>query len=383
MDDKEITEILKRYQAGSCSEEEKAWVESWYLSLGDDTDDGELPEEEMLAFKQGIWKGITSQRPAISPKRRLAGLYYKTVAAAAVLITIGAAFYFLNHRDVQTMDIAQAVDEEDVVLPGGNKAYLTLADGRKINLSDKEDGMLLDQEGMKIVKKPNGELVYEISETAYLDETLTGNNTIETPIGGQYQVVLPDGTRVWLNSSSSLVYPVKFSASERKVILRGEGYFEVETDKNKPFRVVSENQTIEVLGTKFNINTYKDETAVRTTLIEGSVKVSLGNNISRILKPGEQASTVGQHIEVQRVDTEQAVAWYDGDFAFDGVELKNIMRQVCRWYGVEVVYLQDVGDMKFGGSISRSKDIEEVLKVLSMTKGVNFKLVGRRVMVMR
>ncbi len=383
MDDKEIKEILKKYQAGSCSEEEKAWVESWYLSLGDDADHDELQEAEMPSFKQGIWERITSQRPAISPRRRPVNLYYKTAVAAAVLITMGFAFYFFNDRASPTMKTAHTRDKQDAIRPGSNKAYLTLADGKKINLSDEEDGMLLEQHGMKIVKNPNGELVYEVSETASSNASLVGSNTIETPIGGQYQVVLPDGTKVWLNSSSSLAYPVKFGASERKVILHGEGYFEVASDKSRPFRVVSENQTIEVLGTKFNVNTYPDESAMKTTLLEGSVKVSLGNNMSRILQPGEQASAVGQHIDVQRVDTDQAVAWYTGDFAFDGVELRNIMRQICRWYGVEVVYQHDVGDMKFGGSISRSKDIEEVLKVLSMTKGVNFKLEGRRVVVMQ
>lgn len=382
MDDKEIKEIIKKYQAGLCSEEEKAWVESWYLNLGDDSSDGELQESEMSSIKKDVWKGIVSERPNVSPKRRPVHLYYKVTAAATILITIGLAFYFLYEQDTSNIDTAYNIDE-NVVRPGDNKAYLTLANGKKINLSDNEEGMVVERDGLKIVKKLNGELVYEISENTYPDAALAGNNTIETPKGGQYQVVLPDGTKVWLNASSSLEYPVKFDATERRVILRGEGYFEVTPDKKKPFRVISDKQTIEVLGTKFNVNTYEDEMITKTTLLEGSVKVSLGNDISRVLKPGEQASTTGRNIDVRKVDTEQAIAWYKGDFTFDEIELNMIMRQISRWYDVEIVYQHDVGDVKFGGSISRSKDIQEVLKVLSMTKGVNFKLEGRRVTVMQ
>ncbi|MFD1630279.1 FecR family protein [Pseudopedobacter beijingensis] len=377
MDEKQIREILKRYNEGSCSREEREWVESWYLDMVDKSQSADITDTEMLAAKDNIWQNIVKERPIGQNK----GIRYsRIVAAASVIVIMGFAYYFFN-SEVQLKNNT-AIENYAAIIPGGNKAYLTLADGKKINLTDLDSGMTITQEGIKVIKKSNGELVYEITDAvASAAQETIGNNTIETPVGGQYQVLLPDGTKVWLNSSSSLQYPVKFSSNERRVTLTGEGYFEVKSDKTKPFKVVSENQTIEVLGTKFNVNTYKDEPAVRTTLLEGSVKVSLANE-TEILRPGEQSAIKGQQISIQKVDTEQAVAWYRGDFAFEGAELKNIMRQISRWYNVEVVYQGDVGDIKFGGSISRSKDIQEVLKVLSMTQGVNFKLEGRRVLVM-
>ncbi|WP_353140104.1 FecR domain-containing protein [Pseudopedobacter sp.] len=377
MDEKQTREILKRYNEGSCSSEEREWVESWYLDMVDKSQSADITDAEMLSAKDNIWKNIAKERPIEQNK----GIKYsRIVAAASVIVIVGFAYYFFNSE--AQLKNNTAIENYAAITPGGNKAYLTLADGRKVNLTDLDSGMTITQEGIKVIKKSNGELVYEITDAvAPAAQEIIGNNTIETPVGGQYQVLLPDGTKVWLNSSSSLQYPVKFSSNERKVTLTGEGYFEVKSDKTKPFKVVSENQTIEVLGTKFNVNTYKDEPAVRTTLLEGSVKVSLASE-TEILRPGEQAAIKGQQISIQKVDTEQAVAWYRGDFAFEGAELKNIMRQISRWYNVEVVYQGDVGDIKFGGSISRSKDIQEVLKVLSMTQGVNFKLEGRRVLVM-
>ncbi|NGM60889.1 DUF4974 domain-containing protein [Sphingobacterium sp. SGG-5] len=377
MDEIKIREILQRYQEGKASDEERAWVESWYLQFTDDADVEDLNTSDMHHAKRKIWGRISSARPVVRSKRYI---YPTVAAAAAVLLLIGFAFYLF--QDNTTLQKKQEIaTQEEIIKPGGNNAYLTLADGKKINLKDMEEGTALEQAGMKIVKKSNGELVYEISKSSSKDDRL-GSNTIETPVGGQYHVVLPDGTKVWLNSSSSLAYPVRFAANERKVKLDGEAYFEVQRDKKRPFRVISESQTVEVLGTKFNVNTYKDEPVVKTTLLEGSVRVSLAT-ISKILRPGEQAAATGQEIQISVVDTDQAVAWYRGDFVFDGVELKNIMRQISRWYGVEVIYQNDIGDVKFGGSISRSKDIEEVLKVLAMTKGVNFKVEGRRVLVMR
>jgi len=375
MDDNKVREILKKYNEGICSEEEKEWVESWYLDMTEQSAPVFIDDADMLTAKRNIWKNISAERLLRVGKRKI---YTKIVAAASILIITGLACYLY----ISNTQLKKEFRVYSMVKPGGNKAYLTLSNGKKINLTDLENGMLAEQSGIKILKKANGELVYEISEIASSDNlAIIGNNIIETPAGGQYQVVLPDGTKVWLNSSSSLKYPVKFSGNERRVTLNGEGYFEVKSDKQKPFRVVSGNQTVEVLGTKFNINTYKDEPALKTTLLEGSVKVSVDSE-AEILRPGEQAVMNGQKINIHTVDTEQIVAWYKGDFAFDGTELSSIMRQISRWYDVDVVYEGDIAGVKFGGSISRSKDIKEVLKVLAMTQGVNFKLEGRRIVVM-
>lgn len=372
MDKKEAKEILKKYNQGTCSPEEKEWVESWYLQIVGNSKQEGVSDLDMPSLQKDIWHQIVASRPIEKSKKKI---YIRIAAAASLFIVIGLSFYFFqqNATDV-SLDKKRIISQ---IQPGGNKAMLTLSNGTKINLADLEDGASVKEQGLRISKRSNGELIYEVVG----ENNTTKGNTIETPIGGQYQVVLPDGTKVWLNASSALEYPLNFSGNERRVVLRGEGYFEVKSDKTKPFRVVSENQIIEVLGTKFNINTYKDESSMKTTLLEGSVRIYV-NGTNKLLKPGEQARVLGDNIEVEKVDSEQATAWYRGDFAFEGTELQAIMRQISRWYDVEVVYRGDIANLKFGGSISRSKDIKEVLKVLSLTQSVNFKLEGRRVFVM-
>ena len=384
MDSRQIKEILKRYHAGLCTDEERAWVEAWYMDLLDHADELNLEEADMDFAKQQIWDDITEKRPDVltqknQPKLGLR-LYYRAAAAAVILFALGTAIYYIN--DSRTAAIPQELAHTEAIEPGGNKAYLTLVDGRKVDLTDMKDDMSVEQNGMQIVKSADGELVYKATNPSQTDLGAQGHNIIETPIGGEYKVQLPDGTKVWLNASSSLEYPVRFAHNERRVTLHGEGYFEVKPDKHRPFRVTTDKQTVEVLGTKFNINTYRDEPTTNTTLIEGSVRVSLAD-VSTVIKPGQQASVAQGNINVHEVDTKQVLAWHNGDFAFEGVELKVIMRQISRWYDIDVVYQNDIGNVKFGGSISRSKDIKEVLKVLSMTKGVNFKIEGRRVSVMR
>lgn len=378
MDAHRIKELLARYNQGTCTQEEKALVESWYLDRVDREDIPVLDEQGVDEAQRSIWEEITAARPAIRPRRKR---YRQFAAVASVVLLCGLSFYFISQRS-SSPDHVTAVTEDVVVKPGGNNAYLTLADGQRIDLTHIDDGMLSQEAGVRIYKAADGELLYEALDEYLIDAASLGNNTIETPTGGQYQIRLPDGTKVWLNSSSSLEYPVRFAKHERRVQLKGEAYFEVQSDKDKPFYVNSPNQTVEVLGTKFNVNSYDDEPSMKTTLLEGSVRVSTGSS-SQVLKPGEQATIINHSITINTVDIDQVIGWSRGDFVFHGVELKNIMRQISRWYGVEVVYESAIGDVKFGGSISRSKNIEEVLKVLSMTQGVNFKLEGRRVMVMQ
>lgn len=378
MDAHRIKELLTRYNQGTCTEEEKALVESWYLDRIEREDPPVLDEQDEGRAQRAIWDEITAVRPAIRPRRKR---YRQLAAVASVILLCGLSFYFIDQRNSESKDTLATVSN-DAVKPGGNNAYLTLADGQRIDLTHLGDGMLSEEAGVRIYKTADGELLYEAADEHLIDVALSGNNTIETPVGGQYQIRLPDGTKVWLNSSSSLEYPVRFAKSERRVTLRGEAYFEVQSDKDKPFYVNSQDQTVEVLGTKFNINSYDDEPSMKTTLLEGSVRISAVGR-SQILKPGEQAEIQNNNLRIHAVDIDQVTGWSRGDFVFHGAELKNIMRQISRWYGVEVIYESALGDMKFGGSISRSKDIEEVLKVLSMTQGVNFKLEGRRVMVMQ
>lgn len=274
------------------------------------------------------------------------------------------------------------------IAPGGNKAILTLADGSRIVLDTAGKGNLAHQGAVRITKTDDGQLVYTINEGSKKDETAAGlSNSIVTPKGGQYQVNLPDGTRVWLNAASSLTFPVSFAKlKERKVELKGEAYFEVQKDLTKPFIVQSDKQIVQVLGTHFNIDAYSDEPNTKTTLLEGSVKVR-GLNVAigeeALLKPGQQArikSASGQ-ADVVSVDPTSEIAWKNGLFFFENEPIENIMKQITRWYDVEVVYEDDVKGKTVWGSVTRYTNVSKVLSILALTGEIHFKLEGRRITV--
>jgi transmembrane sensor len=215
-------------------------------------------------------------------------------------------------------------------------------------------------------------------------------NKIETPIGGKYQINLPDGTKVWLNAASSLRYPVVFTGAERRVELTGEGYFEVSKDKNKRFIVSTEGQELSVFGTHFNINAYTDEPAIKTTLLEGSVKVSQTNRptpgqpaLSRFLNPGQQSILNAKTFEVKKVDTESAVDWKNGRFIFNNEDIQSAMRKLSRWYNIKVSYEGDFKDINFGGSFSRSNHLADIIKILEATNEFKFEVEGREVKIVK
>jgi transmembrane sensor len=301
-------------------------------------------------------------------------------------LVLTAGIYFYKHRQ-EPVEMVHTEQEIDIA-PGSNQAVLTLSDGRKILLKEAGEGKLAEQSGIHITKAADGQLVYTVSDVAEASAS-TAYNTIETPLGGQYQVNLPDGSRVWLNSGSSLRYPVKFGSRERRVEISGEVYFEVAHDPAKPFRVVSKEQVVEVLGTHFNIMAYPDEQSVKTTLVDGSVKVSQAGK-SKLIRPGQQAS-MGKNgsFEVKEVDTDEVTAWKDGFFVFKSEDLGSIMRQISRWYDVDVEYQGNITGKIFGGKISRTKNVSEVLQILELTESIHFKIVpgdeqgeGRRIIVM-
>lgn len=390
----ELTVLFKRYLANECSEkEEQAFLdllrsgehEAFFKGLID----SELMQEPDPKFKdlphvkadlkhtrqqilQQINMGKIQPHPA---KNRL----WLKIAAVFLLFT-GATFIKI-HLDKQNL-------QADIA-PGGNKATLTLADGSKIILDQAGKGNLAQQAGVQIVKTANGQLVYTIKKSPGPGNGHAGNltNTISTPRGGQYQVNLPDGTRVWLNAASSLKFPLSFALlKERRVELKGEAYFEVEKDTAKPFIVQSDRQTVQVLGTHFNINSYADETNTKTTLLEGSVKVAAlnGANVAQaILKPGQQAriSSGSNPINVVRVDPTTEVAWKNGQFFFENESIENIMKKISRWYDVDVVYEADVAGKTVWGSVTRYSNVSKVLSILELTGGIHFKIEGRRIIV--
>lgn len=310
-------------------------------------------------------------------------LWIKLGAAAAFLLFVGFGAYVLVNQEKERdpkKNIAKAKPAHDV-LPGGNRALLTLANGKTIYLDDAKNGVLAKEGNTKINKTRDGQLVYEDGQKG------TGNsapviNTITTPRGGQYQLVLNDGSKVWLNSASTLSFPAVFTGNSREVEITGEAYFEVAKNPAKPFRVKANRTVVEVLGTHFNMMAYNDEAVMKTTLLEGAVKIS-NNNYSSILKPGQQASLnqSGQIKVIDDADAEDSVAWKDGLFQFTDASIQSIMRQAARWYDVEVSYEGQIPVREFTGRISRNVRASELLGMLKYA-GVNFRIEDKHITIM-
>jgi ferric-dicitrate binding protein FerR (iron transport regulator) len=301
----------------------------------------------------------------------------------------GVYLWPILHPTQKTIKKVPATVAKNDVAPGGNKAVLTLSDGTQIVLDSAMNGVLSSQGNSKVLKLNSGQLAYTANGESLKGSSVKGGaekgnrslvyNTITTPRGGQYQLVLADGTKVWLNASSSLRYPVAFTGPERRVELSGEGYFEVVKNAAMPFRVRANDMDVDVLGTHFNVNAYADETAIKTTLLEGAVKVTSLVS-SHILSPGQQAQLNKEgllHI-VSAVDLEEVVAWKEGYFQFNQADLKSIMRQISRWYDVDIRYEGEIPNRQFGGDISRTANVSEVLNILKMSQ-VHFRIEGRTI----
>lgn len=305
---------------------------------------------------------------------------YRWMAAAAVFLLVATSVVISitnNKKEVYTNNNKQVPKQDR--LPGGDRAVLTLSDGRTIVLDSAGNGMLAQQGGTSIIKKNDGQLEYNTATGA---STEIAYNLLQTPKGGQYKITLPDGSKVWLNAASSLKYPVAFVGNERKVQISGEVYFEIEKDAAKPFKVQLNNMEVEVLGTHFNVNGYEDEESVNTTLLEGKVKVQAAS-ATKFLAPGQQAQlkTTGNIAVTSNVNLDEVVAWKEGNFQFENADIKTVMRQLARWYDVEVSYKGNI-NQHFVGSISRNVNLTQVLSMLQLTGAVKFKIEGKQLIVM-
>ncbi|HVW98368.1 MAG TPA: FecR domain-containing protein [Mucilaginibacter sp.] len=372
-------QIINKYNKGTATKEEKEFLES-YDSIFDLKDDLVTAENEAEFddVKFSIKKTI-DQRIDRYQKKQPFYLRPAMRYAAAVVIFFsitGTLYYLINQHNNQQ----QSQQTAQNIHPGGNKAILVLANGSHITLDSVQNGQVAKQSNINITKTGGNQLVYAKSATTGQQSADQQQNTIITPNGGQYQLVLPDGTKVMLNAASSLSYPVDFSGNERVVHLDGEAYFEVAKNKKMPFRVIAGIQTVEVLGTHFNINAYKDETEIKTTLLEGSVKVSSGSNAIRIA-PGEQAVTgkngdngILKHV----VDVDKETAWKNGLFSFRDDDLKYVMRQVARWYDIKVAYDGKLPAERYFGEIPRSSNLSDVFKILELN-GVHFEVQNKTV----
>ncbi len=306
---------------------------------------------------------------------------WKYISAAAILITAiaGIAFWLIIKQPPH--EIAQlnptATKPSTPITAGGNKAVLTLADGSSIILDSTRQGTLVKQGNVKVIKLNTATLAYNASEANSKEVVY---NTLSTPSGGQYQLILPDGSKVWLNASSSIHFPTIFKGKERSVTVTGEAYFEVAKNAAMPFKIAVKDMVVEVLGTHFNIMAYDDESSMNTTLLEGSVKISKGR-INKMLVPGQQSviNTAGE-INIVDADIEEVMAWKNGWFQFNAADIKTVMRQIARWYNVEVVYEDKIPAGHFTGLVSRDNDIEQVLKILQ-SGGVHFKIENRKIIV--
>jgi len=294
------------------------------------------------------------------------------------LLYVGVLFVkqWKPHQDLRTL---AAKKSNSNLLPGGNRAMLILSNGNTINLNDTKNGALANEKGVVIHKNADGRITYD---QAGHNTTHEANvfNTVVTPKGGQYQLVLGDGTKVWLNAASTLKYPVTFSGAKREIELSGEAYFEVAHDQHKPFRVISNGQTVEVLGTHFNVNAYPDEKVTRTTLLEGSVKVLAGEMSSKI-KPGEQVQFKDGHLAVTQADTEEAIAWKKGFFYFKDDDIQTVMRQLSRWYDVSVKYEGQIPTREFSGQMNKNITAAQLMHILSIEQ-INYRIEGRTIIIM-
>jgi len=371
--------LLRKYLSGNCSAGEAAAVDDWF-DLMDRVPDhiSGLTDEERVLVETKIFERILNnievkehQNPVIRSKKSIYS--WKVIAVAASLfLCLSTALLWTQYPSLlspkKNINSSQAAS----ILPGGNKALLTLDDGSSLVLTDANLGKVADQYDVSVVKTAEGELSYNKKTGETPSESVY--NTITTPVGGKYSVILPDGSKVWLNSKSSLRFPTSFTGTERKVQMTGEVYFEVAKNPKQPFKVQSGGTEISVLGTHFNVMAYNDEADQRTTLLEGSINLSSGN-FSKLLKPGQQASvnhSLG--IEVSNnIDLESVMAWRNDLFIFKDMEIKDIARQLSRWYDVQVAFKGTPSKVRYTGTIAKDVALSEILSMLQFT-GLKYEL---------
>ena len=399
-----LIDVCKSQRATS---EERNELENWYASFDLTTDVPDLFGNDENRIRRQIW-GSLEARPELSPildkKGKQINIFQSfLLRAALVALVMGLSVYLFtqNSPDLASPDDKQVQIIEDIQ-PGGNNATLILADGSVVDLQSIEAGKVIQQNGLSVIKTQDGQIAYKTeANNSSINELELTYNTIKTPRGGQYQVVLPDGTYVWLNAASSLTYPTRFESAERVITLSGEAYIEVspkyaKDGKRVPFKVRTKNQEIQVIGTHFNVKAYEEEKETFTTLLEGKVKLigfENGNRTAkeRVLRVGETVSWSDNSFEISHVALEKVIAWKNGKFIFTGDNVKNIMKDVSRWYDVDVSYQGDLSNVNFEGSLSRYENISEILRKLELTGTVRFKIIsenadqrkGRRIEVMQ
>lgn len=379
----EKADLILRYLRGATSPEEEAALQQWLAedeqnhsflaSLEEDSANEEVMEFFSSTDVPSAWKKVSAQtihkRKIKTPATRV---WRYAAVITLVIATAATVYYLMTPSSPSKIADREIPSYQNDIAPGGNKATLELADGTIVLLEQAKNGKLASSMGIQIIKQ-NGRLIYDM---VVPDLQQVSYNKVSTPNGGQYQIVLPDGSKAWLNAASSLRFPTAFVGEERVVELNGEAYFEIEKDAKKPFRVKVGDVSVNVLGTNFNVSAY--DASVSTTLLEGSVEVTKGV-LSQMISPGEQAR-VTDTIQLMEVDTSQVVAWKNGFFQFSHTGLPDIMKQLERWYDVEVDYKQ-LPEIHFTGTISRNNNISKVLNMLELTSELRFEIDGDKIMI--
>jgi transmembrane sensor len=375
MDTKKAQELLQKYKQGTLNPEEKAILDGWYLQLS--REENSLPDVDLETKKEAILNRLAED---INPQKTTRRLWTRIAAAASVLLVLSIGGYHFLH--VQKPQQVAQLKKQDVA-PGHNQATLTLANGKKIILTKGLSGQLAVQ-GQTAINVNSGSAIAYNNTTPLQIAVPMVYNTLETnrKERSPYPLILADGTKVWLNAASSITFPVAFTGKDRIVTITGEVYFEVAHNAAQPFRVKANGQMIEDIGTAFNVNAYSDEPVVTTTLLQGSVRVSLTDNqTSVVLKPGDQAKAANGELKLKsNVDLDGAVAWKSGIFQFKNTRIDEVLRQAARWYDVDVDYQQGIPDQTFSGKISENVNLSGLLDILSYS-GVHFRIEGNKIIV--
>ncbi len=376
--------LFQQYLNNNLTEDE--FTEFWQLLQSEAEFDNLAPDlqklwEEEISFSlqdeewEAKMKILHSQNQSF-PKRRFIPWKRYAIAASAVFAIGIISYFFLFNKDKnpEVVTISKTLSH-DIIAPSATKAMITLADGTQVALDNVTSGTLTKQANVNVIKTEDGKIIYTGSASEMIYNTLTN------PRGSKViDITLADGSHVWLNAGSSVTYPVAFVGNERKVTITGEAYFEVSRHPTKKFFVQANGSTTEVLGTHFNVNSYSNEADVKVTLLEGAVKVTK-QNVSGVLKPGQQAQITDKINVVSDVDIETVIAWKNGLTKFKSADIKSIMRQVERWYNVDVVFEGNMPDRTFTGGVSRDAKLSELLRILEVSN-IHFRLNGQKLVVM-
>jgi len=389
------TNLFEKYGNGTITDQELLQLHHWYLEHAKASNaklEPEIFQQRMAEMDNALFACLNK-----AERKFYISLYSKV--AAFLIIAMSITFYFWNNwTNNEKPDTVYVTD----VAPGGNRARLILANGRSIDLTTADNGELAKQAGVKIMKTSDGQLTYTLTGKQFLGRGKAAEkaeyNTIEIPKGGQYGVCLPDGTKVWLNAASTLKYPATFSSlSERRVVLRGEAYFEVVHNAKRPFIVETDGQDVKDIGTKFNINSYREEPGVKTTVLEGSAAVMTTPHspkylpgkktavdktvLFKVVKAGQQSILTDRGIAVADINADESISWKNGLFQFQNDDMQTVMRQIARWYNVEVQYEGAVPTEKLDGKVYRNIKLSKVLEIL-LSPGISYKIENRKVTIM-